>query len=187
MPIRKRTRRAVPSRKRARRAKCDGTESCPESSHESCPESLLEEDEGGSSESSQSSRCASSNEVYPERSLEEDEGVASLVPAGVDPLPPAAPAVVYHESNRHLGRYKAPDGKLLATVSIMKPGTNQEAVSVYCARHGCTLLKRVHAAPSHDQIRDWVIAGLDIPAGRQAGLQARHKDMWKALLRTSGS
>ena len=75
-----------------------------------------------------------------------------------------------HENKDSLGR-----------VSLIKEGTRQEAVSVYCRRHGCSFMKRCHEALSKQQLEMWFHLGQDIPKGRTAALQARHKALLQTL------
>ena len=60
-------------------------------------------------------------------------------------------------------------------ISIVKEGMPGEAMSVYCRRHGCTIVTRARGAiPAPITLR-WFLAGQELPAGRAAALQNRHK------------
>lgn len=88
---------------------------------------------------------------------------------------PAEPQPVL-QHNGHRIRVLSPDGSVFwGSISVVKEGTEQEAISVYCARHRCALMKRMHAAPSQAELVDWLAKGWDLPAG--AAYQNRHKGM----------
>lgn len=66
----------------------------------------------------------------------------------------------------------------LGRISLIKVGTPQEAVSVYCRRHGCSFMKGCRVAPSNDDMLAWFRAGMEIPKGRDPALQTRHKRLF---------
>jgi hypothetical protein len=65
--------------------------------------------------------------------------------------------------------------EFLGIISVIKSNTPQEAMSVYCSSHGCSVMKRMHACRSHDALLSWFAEGQSIPTGRSAGLQGKHK------------
>lgn len=65
-------------------------------------------------------------------------------------------------------------------ISLIKEGTRQEAFSVYCRRHGCTIMRSVGKVPPQREMLKWFLEGQDIPRGREAALQRRHKTMFPA-------
>lgn len=69
------------------------------------------------------------------------------------------------------------DGAILGRVSIVKEGQPAESVSLYCRRHGCSIMKRARDAPDNARLLRWFKAGMCIPAGRDAALVSRHKKL----------
>ena len=65
-------------------------------------------------------------------------------------------------------------------ISMIKEGTAQEAVSVYCRRHGCAILRGVHRSPPTADILRWFAQGQAVERGRSSALQAKHKAMFPA-------
>ena len=63
-------------------------------------------------------------------------------------------------------------------LSLTKEGTPQECVSAYCRRHGCAIMKRTAVAPSMQQFLRWFALGQNLPPGRAAALQDRHKRLF---------
>ncbi len=66
----------------------------------------------------------------------------------------------------------------LGRISLIKIGTPAEAVSIYCRRHGCSIMKRCAQSPSHPALLEWFKAGLDIPKGHEPGLSSKHKRLF---------
>ena len=66
-------------------------------------------------------------------------------------------------------------------ISIMKEGTPGEAVSLYCRRHGCALMRKTATAPSRSAMLRWFALGQDLPKTRDVAVQARHKRMFQDL------
>ena len=66
----------------------------------------------------------------------------------------------------------------LGRISLIKEGTRQEAVSLYCRRHGCAMMRSVRAAPSTAELLQWFADGQQVPAERTAAAQSRHKAMF---------
>ena len=62
----------------------------------------------------------------------------------------------------------------LARQTVMKPGTKQEAFSIYCNLHGCAKCLKPHSFPDELAVRRWLKAGMSLPAGR-AGREAHMK------------
>jgi len=54
-------------------------------------------------------------------------------------------------------------------------------MSVYCRRHGCAFMKRTRDALPVLTILRWFLAGQELPAGRAAALQNRHKVLMRNL------
>eukprot|EP00969_Alexandrium_andersonii_P294579 13020328-Alexandrium_andersonii.AAC.1 len=50
-------------------------------------------------------------------------------------------------------------------------------ISIYCRRHGCSILRRVKHPPATDVILRWFLAGQSVPRGRPSALQARHEEL----------
>lgn len=82
-------------------------------------------------------------------------------------------------------RYDAATGRVLGLgnvyvgrVSVIKNGTPQEAVSVYCSRHQRSICKRIAVAPTTAEISQWFAQGEDIPRGKTSSLQGRHKRLF---------
>ena len=75
----------------------------------------------------------------------------------------------------------ADDNDIWGRISIMKVGTPGEAVSLYCRRHGCALMRRTATAPSMNAMRRWFALGQDLPKTRDVAVQARHKRMLEDL------
>ena len=65
--------------------------------------------------------------------------------------------------------------EICGSISIVKEGMPGEAMSVYCRRHGCAIVKRTRDAAPVPIILRWFLAGQELPAGRAAALQNRHK------------
>lgn len=100
----------------------------------------------------------------------------------------AAPAAVVEEklplveevAGGH-GRVKIfsdPDGsgKRWARQSVMKPGTRQESITMYCNLHKCSKCIRSHNFPSELAVRRWLMAGATLAEGRDG--QAAHLRLW---------
>ncbi|CAE7372728.1 unnamed protein product [Symbiodinium sp. CCMP2456] len=73
------------------------------------------------------------------------------------------------------GRVFDGSGIYLGRLTSLKPGTKDEAFSVYCARHGCQFLRKVARAPSKQALLAWFQEGTMLPAGKHPSLQHRHK------------
>ena len=91
----------------------------------------------------------------------------------LSPRPPLAPLCLLLP----LGRVFAAEA-YIGRISIIKPGTRQEALSVYCSRHGCTVCKSTRAAPGHDEVLAWFVQGLALPKGRTPAFKRRHLDLF---------
>ena len=95
--------------------------------------------------------------------------------------PPAPPRPVLDATTGRVHIRNAEGGwDWLGRIVLARIGTPQEAVTVYCRRHQCSVMKRCIHAPPQDRILDWFAAGLDIPQGANKGNQARHKGLWPA-------
>lgn len=68
----------------------------------------------------------------------------------------------------------------LGRISVIKTNTPQEAMSVYCSRHGCGVMKRMHRCPSHEAVLAWFVEGQSIPKGRVAAFVGKHKGKFLA-------
>ena len=73
---------------------------------------------------------------------------------------------------------ETPKGKI-GTITVLHPDSNQEAISVYCNRHQCKIVKRVAHSASIVQMRQWFRAGLSIPYGKDHQLQ--HRSQWETI------
>ena len=75
------------------------------------------------------------------------------------------------------GQVRNPENlaEIWGRLSITKEGTPQECVAAYCRRHGCSIMKRTRTAPSTQQFLRWFALGQNLPPGRAAALQDRHK------------
>jgi hypothetical protein len=109
--------------------------------------------------------------------LDEDALADAELMADVPPDAPP-PRVIF---DRVAGRLYENDGQpkpnYLGRVSIVNEGTTKEAFSIYCTRHGCSIMKRIKHAPNDDAIVKWFEDGLDMPKGHSAFLQSNHKGM----------
>lgn len=178
---RKRQRAAAPAGSRAPRKKADNDEDKPEK-----PENA-DKDEGESSSASSSSSSSTSSDgpddVAPEGAAgdvaaEAAAGAAEAAAGaeGPPPLPPAPPLGPTYDPA--IGRAHGPGGQYWGRVTVIRPGQISEAISVYCGRHGCSVVKRVTASPGQDEILAWFVAGQSVPAGRTSTLQSHHKQLW---------
>ena len=78
-------------------------------------------------------------------------------------------------------RNPADENDIWGRISIVKEGTTQEAVSLYCRRHGCALMKSSSKAPPLPRMLRWFALGQDLPKIRAVAVQARHKHMFQEL------
>ena len=103
---------------------------------------------------------------------------AAAAAAAVDPEPVEELPVMDDAT----GRVYTHDGsECIGRITVIKESTPQEAVSVYCRRHQCKIMKRSMVAPSREQIIRWLACGLDIPRGTNPGLVRRHKELFPAM------
>ena len=105
--------------------------------------------------------------------------------AHTDPPGPEEAAVLPQDPGPRFdagtGRVFASDGLYLGRISVVRPGQNSEALSVYCSAHGCTVCKSMRkGVPSTSSLINWLAAGRDMPVGRQAGFQRTHKRSFPA-------
>ena len=82
----------------------------------------------------------------------------------------------YSAENGYVREHAAPHA-ILGRISVIREGTPRAAISLYCRRHGCSILRTVDKAPSRDSCLRWFQAGLDVPTGRTAALRKRHADL----------
>ena len=101
---------------------------------------------------------------------------AALEEAGAAAQQVAQEAGPTYDANT--GRVFGPGNVYLGRISLIKPGTPQESLSIYCSRHRCSVCKRASVAPSHQEILRWFAEGESIPRGTQASLQGRHKKLF---------
>ena len=78
-------------------------------------------------------------------------------------------------------RNPADENDIWGRISSVKQGTTQEAVSLYCRRHGCALMKSLSKAPPLPRMLRWFALGQDLPNIRAVAVQARHKHMFQEL------
>ena len=113
------------------------------------------------------------------------------VPPAAPPEPPAAPPPIPPPPDPIVRRivhnpvsgdvHVEENGKLgekLGRISMIKAGTRGEAVSCYCKRHQCKVMKRSLVAPAHNEILKWYEDGLSVPEGNHQGLKTRHKNLF---------
>ena len=81
---------------------------------------------------------------------------------------------IYHE-----GMILNPDDAddIWGRISVVREGQPSEAVSVYCRRHGCSVLKRTKDALTIPEYLRCFQLGQDLPKDRSASMQHRHKKM----------
>ncbi|CAK0841182.1 unnamed protein product, partial [Prorocentrum cordatum] len=87
------------------------------------------------------------------------------------------PAYMFDEET---GRVTLPDGTAVGRISMIKVGTTQEAVSIYCNWHGCKMMKRVIAAPPCQPLIEWLVAGTATPKRRGAADVRMHEASFPA-------
>jgi hypothetical protein len=67
---------------------------------------------------------------------------------------------------------------IIGSRTIMRVGSKNEAISVYCRLHQCkTPLKRTAHAPTLLQVKEWFKAGLSTPSGA-AGREQHMNHLW---------
>ena len=73
-------------------------------------------------------------------------------------------------------------GRSIGSITVMRPNTTQEAISVYCRLHQCKApCKRVASAPSERAILEWFWQGMhDCPQGKLG--REEHLRMYRELL-----
>ena len=86
--------------------------------------------------------------------------------------------IVEVKSGKYYYYAAEPPHEYLGRLSFIKEGTPQEAYAVYCARHGCNLMHKVHRLPSMEAVREWFWKGQGMERGRGPVLQAAHKRLW---------
>jgi len=134
------------------------------------------EDSSSSAASPETSAASSDCDV----GLDDDAspGVDQSAASGVDQ--PAASAVDQPAACRFdsdTGRAFAADGTYLGRISGTRAGSPQEAVSLYCARHGCTVMRGSRRAPGHDELLAWFGRGQTIPRGKSDAHKRAHKGL----------
>ena len=111
----------------------------------------------------------------PEASADHGAALQAADAAAQEALQAAQPALRHDAAT---GRVLGPGNVYVGRISVIRQGTRQEAVSIYCSRHGCTICKRISVTPSNAEILKWLAQGEEIPAGRTASLQGRHKKLF---------
>ena len=66
-------------------------------------------------------------------------------------------------------------------ISLVKQNTPQEAVSLYCRRHGCSIMRTSRTVPPTEHLLKWFLRGQDIDAGHTAANKSKHKAMFNDL------
>ena len=74
-------------------------------------------------------------------------------------------------------RYYSNDGTYLGRTTLIRKNSPGEAMSIYCTRHQCKIMRTVAKAPSAEAVVAWMAAGLKIPKSKDASHQRRHKDL----------
>ena len=77
------------------------------------------------------------------------------------------------------GQVRNPDdaSDIWGRIAVIREGQPSECVSVYCRRHGCSVLTRTKDALLVPQYLRWFQLGQDLPKDRSASAQHRHKKM----------
>ena len=69
-------------------------------------------------------------------------------------------------------------GEKLGRISLIKEKTKGEAVSVYCRRHGCSIMVGSKHAPALLDVLKWYAAGEDITKSRERAVMLSHKRLF---------
>jgi hypothetical protein len=91
------------------------------------------------------------------------------------PPPPPVPAVRIDRTNGRIFRTDEEPNRYLGRLTTIKANTPQEAFSVYCASHGCQIMRLVGRAPSQSALLAWFAEGTLLPPGKDPVVQRRHK------------
>lgn len=63
-------------------------------------------------------------------------------------------------------------------ISVVREGQPSEAVSIYCRRHGCSIMKRTKDAIAVERVLQWFLLGQSVPTDRSAAAQNHHKKLF---------
>ena len=69
-------------------------------------------------------------------------------------------------------------GAILGRIKPVRPGAKDEAISVYCRRHGCSKMLRPTQAPDQANLLAWFRDGKDIPDQHKPEYKAEHMNKW---------
>ena len=69
-------------------------------------------------------------------------------------------------------------GAILGSIKPVRPGAKDEAISVYCRRHGCSKMLRPTQAPDQANLLAWFRDGKDIPDQHKPEYKAEHMNKW---------
>ena len=94
--------------------------------------------------------------------------------SGGAPGDPARARARYNPANGQVSNADRPQ-EIWGRITLVKQGTKQEAVSLYCRRHGCAILKRCHEVPALPALIAWFEDGQQLPNDRSAAAQTEHK------------
>ena len=125
---------------------------------------------------------ASEEEDIPDGVPEEPDGPPAEPPVPADPPVPIEPPPMVLEwvsGHRRAVFSPLPCKTPLGSISVSRIGEPREAISLYCKRHKCTVVRVARQMPGDFAIAEWFRAGMAIPEGREH--QAAHKGMLPIL------
>lgn len=121
------------------------------------------------------------------REMSDAEAAAAAAPAG-EGLPDSSseeehgdgdgpPLPIYEAATGYVFSAARP-GVKLGRISIIKEGTPGAAISLYCRRHGCTIMKGVKFSPGLPALLEWFRAGEEIEIGRAGHNVNKHRRLF---------
>ncbi len=59
-------------------------------------------------------------------------------------------------------------------MKVINEGSPTEGVTMFCQRHGCSLVRRLAQVRDQEQLLEWFERGQQVPEGNTPALKRRH-------------